>query len=194
MSEVDSNGDPLTLPDSAKKSSYVYFVLFGQYVKIGHAKCIRNRLTTIQISLPEKLVLLGVIHGGMNEERELHARFSNVWIRGEWFRFTEEIHDYIKSEAIPYCPDAESEVVHKGCRKLRGKPIAFDPMYPARLRRVRVWVQAMAGRPLALQWHDLVTGKRRTQSIGTTNPVEAEFRRADLEAKINAHGCVARLK
>ena len=193
MSEVDSNGDPLTLPDSAKKSSYVYFVLFGQYVKIGHAKCIRNRLTTIQISLPEKLVLLGVIPGGMNEERELHARFSNVWIRGEWFRFTEEIHDYIKSEAIPYCPSAESEVVHKGCRKPRGKPIAFDPMYPPRLRRIRVWVQAMAGRSLTLQWTDH-SGKRHTKSTGTTDSAEAEFRRADLEVQLNAHGIVARLK
>lgn len=51
----------------------------------------------------------------------------------------------------------------------------------------RVWVQAMAGRTLALQWHDPVTGKRRTQSTGTNDAAKAEELRAKKEYELR-HG------
>jgi integrase len=38
-----------------------------------------------------------------------------------------------------------------------------------------------------LQWHDPVTGKRKSQTAGTCNPLEAEKARADLEYELN-HG------
>jgi integrase len=51
-----------------------------------------------------------------------------------------------------------------------------------------VWVQHFADRPkLVLQWHDPETGKRKSQSAGTCNPLEAEKVRADLEYELN-HG------
>jgi integrase len=54
-------------------------------------------------------------------------------------------------------------------------------------KRVVVWVQHFADRPyLMLQWHDPVTGKRKSKSAETNNPKEAEVRRADLEADLNA--------
>src|SRR5262245_5132035 len=55
-------------------------------------------------------------------------------------------------------------------------------------RRIVVWVQHFADRPtLMLQWHDPATGKRKSKSAETCNPVEAEKRRADLEYELN-HG------
>jgi hypothetical protein len=36
-----------------------------------------------------------------------------------------------------------------------------------------------------LQWHDPETGKRKSQSAQTNNPVEAELLRADLEYELN---------
>jgi integrase len=54
--------------------------------------------------------------------------------------------------------------------------------------RVVVWVQYFADRPfLMLQWHDPDTGKRKSRSAQTNNPVEAEKKRADLEYELN-HG------
>jgi integrase len=51
-----------------------------------------------------------------------------------------------------------------------------------------VWVQHFADRPyLMLQWHDPATGKRKSKSAETCNPVEAEIKRADLESDLN-HG------
>jgi integrase len=54
--------------------------------------------------------------------------------------------------------------------------------------RIKVWVQAFKDRPtLMLQWHDPITGKRKSKSAGTSDPDEAETARADHEADLN-HG------
>ena len=37
------------------------------------------------------------------------------------------------------------------------------------------------------QWHDSETGKRKSKTAGTCNPMEAEKARADLEYELN-HG------
>jgi integrase len=55
-------------------------------------------------------------------------------------------------------------------------------------RRIVVWAQHFADREyLMLQWHDPLTGQRKSKSSGTNNPLEAEKRRADLEYELN-HG------
>jgi integrase len=55
-------------------------------------------------------------------------------------------------------------------------------------KRIVVWVQHFADRPyLMLQWHDPTTGKRKSKSAETCNPVDAERKRADLESDLN-HG------
>jgi integrase len=55
-------------------------------------------------------------------------------------------------------------------------------------KRITVWVQHFADREyLMLQWHDPDTGKRKSKSAGTNNPLQAEQRRADLEYELN-HG------
>jgi integrase len=54
--------------------------------------------------------------------------------------------------------------------------------------RVRVWIQRFKDRPrLMLQWHDPVTGRRKSKSAGTAVREEAERARADLEYELN-HG------
>jgi integrase len=53
-------------------------------------------------------------------------------------------------------------------------------------KRVIVWVQLFPDRPhLMLQWHDPETGKRKSKSAGTCNPVDAEKARSDLEYGLN---------
>jgi integrase len=54
-------------------------------------------------------------------------------------------------------------------------------------KRIRVWVQAFPDRPhLVLQWHDPITGKRKSKSAGTADEKIAEDKRADLESDLNA--------
>jgi integrase len=53
-------------------------------------------------------------------------------------------------------------------------------------KRMVVWVQHFGDRPyLMLQWHDPVTGKRKSKSADTNNPIDAEQKRADLEYELN---------
>src|SRR5262245_6390655 len=53
-------------------------------------------------------------------------------------------------------------------------------------KRIVVWIQRMTDREHdTLQWHDPVTGKRKSKSAGTCNPLEAELKRADLEYELN---------
>src|SRR6185437_16144079 len=55
-------------------------------------------------------------------------------------------------------------------------------------KRIVVWCQHFADRPyLMLQWHDPVTGKRKSKSAETNNPLDAELKRSDLEYELN-HG------
>jgi hypothetical protein len=55
-------------------------------------------------------------------------------------------------------------------------------------KHVTVWVQHFADRPFLMpQWHDPDTGKRKSKSAQTNNPVQAERRRAELEYELN-HG------
>ena len=72
----------------------VYFAQVGEGgpVKIGftlHAP--KRRVTELQISNHEKIKLLRTIDGGVEMERYLHKRFAANRIRGEWFRFSEEM-------------------------------------------------------------------------------------------------------
>lgn len=53
-------------------------------------------------------------------------------------------------------------------------------------RYIKVWVQAFKGLPhFRLQWHDPVTGKRKTRTTGTSDRERAEQERAELEYKLN---------
>jgi len=53
-------------------------------------------------------------------------------------------------------------------------------------KRVVVWVQFFGDRDyFMLQWHDPETGKRKSKSAGTCNPLDAERKRADLEYELN---------
>ena len=61
-------------------------------------------------------------------------------------------------------------------------------MSPPNPKRIVVWVQDFGDRPQrVLQWHDPATGKRKSRTAGTCNPLKAEKRRADLEYELN-HG------
>ncbi|HKB37623.1 MAG TPA: hypothetical protein VKD72_14340 [Gemmataceae bacterium] len=56
---------------------------------------------------------------------------------------------------------------------------------PPNPKRVVVWVQNMHRTFLMLQWHDPITGKRKSKSAETCNPVEAAERARDLEYELN---------
>lgn len=75
-------------------------------VKIGVAKNVQRRLENLQIGSPSKLELVGVLPGGEDVERDLHARFSGQRRRGEWF---EDVDKSVSSIFAPFLPRRKAQ-------------------------------------------------------------------------------------
>jgi hypothetical protein len=83
---------------SRSKRGFIYFIGMeddSSAVKIGFAGNVNARLSTLQTSSHQRLKVLIVIKGTLAKERELHRRFTSDHIRGEWFRRTEVIEEFI---------------------------------------------------------------------------------------------------
>lgn len=71
----------------------VYFIKCNEYVKIGVAMDVEQRLYELQTGNPYNLVLIGKIPGGYRTEGILHKRFREMHIVREWFILTQEMVD-----------------------------------------------------------------------------------------------------
>ena len=67
------------------------------WAKIGQSKCFSKRIGAIQISCPFDIQVLGYIKSrdSKKTERKLHQKFKMDWIRGEWFRLSPEMKEFI---------------------------------------------------------------------------------------------------
>jgi len=61
----------------------VYVIGFGPYVKIGVTTNLDGRMS--QLQTPEPVCLYALLDGWLREERELHKRFAEHRLQGEWF-------------------------------------------------------------------------------------------------------------
>lgn len=116
--------------------SYIYFIQAGNNgpIKIGYSakKYIKDRLITLQTGNHEKLVLLCTIPGTKNTEKELHKKFKEFWIRGEWFHVNTVLSELISS--LPYL-GITSEWDNKGPNHVRWIQDASDHLKQDRVRR-----------------------------------------------------------
>ena len=78
-------------------AQFVYFISDGDAIKIGLSKTPKGRLRTLQTGHPRELVLLASLEGSRRLEREIHERFANLRLRGEWFRDDGEIRKWLRS-------------------------------------------------------------------------------------------------
>jgi len=76
---------------------FVYFIRVGNHgdIKIGYSTNIKNRIVTLQTSIPENITLLGYVSGNLSLEKELHTKFKLLRKKGEWFSFDSSIIDYL---------------------------------------------------------------------------------------------------
>lgn len=93
----------------------VYFAQAGHAgpIKIGVADEPETRVASLQTGNHETLVLLATALGGIAYERELHDRFADWRVRGEWFApdapglteaITEALHvDTLLTAGAPVC-------------------------------------------------------------------------------------------
>ena len=76
---------PAPIPESV-----IYFIRFGDRVKIGYTTKLERRLK----QLPHDEVL-AVVPGSRDDERALHARFAAFRVTGEWFTYTEPLRSHV---------------------------------------------------------------------------------------------------
>tara|TARA_Y100001937_G_C7123804_1_gene333899 strand:- start:322 stop:1113 length:792 start_codon:yes stop_codon:yes gene_type:complete len=76
----------------------VYFIesLESKKIKIGTSKNPKARLKQLQTSNPSQLKILKVIPGGFAKEFQIHRKFSQSRVCGEWFKDSEELRKYIE--------------------------------------------------------------------------------------------------
>ena len=89
----------------------VYFVSAPELgrVKIGFAADPRTRLGKLRADSPTRLVLLAVIDGDVETEKDLHSRFSNFRLHGEWFTLDGALQEFVDS-LKPYEPPARKRL------------------------------------------------------------------------------------
>ncbi len=80
-------------PDVVPTVEHMLFVYFIQCdgplrpVKIGYARNPESRLSNLQSGCPYRLSLIGYapVESAPDIEQQLHARFGEVSLRGEWY-------------------------------------------------------------------------------------------------------------
>lgn len=73
--------------DPEQRETVIYFIQSenGGPIKIGRADDLAKRLVGLQVSRPDKLIVLAAAPGTVALERSLHSAFSDFREKGEWF-------------------------------------------------------------------------------------------------------------
>ncbi len=80
---------------------YTYFIQQenGGNIKIGFTtQKPEKRLANLQTGSAYPLRIVGLLKG--NKESKLHQKFSDIRVKGEWYKNNEELVDYIKSNSL----------------------------------------------------------------------------------------------
>lgn len=80
----------------SRVACFIYFVECAGHIKIGKADNWRKRISSIRTASPLEVEILVILQAHVGFERDLHAKFEAYRHRGEWFRDSQEIRDFIK--------------------------------------------------------------------------------------------------
>lgn len=88
----------------------IYFAqaLTGGPIKIGYSEDVFKRLRTLRSSNPNYIILLGVMEGGRELEKQLHGTFRRY--NREWFHDTPQLREFIRlncDESLRPCPELD---------------------------------------------------------------------------------------
>jgi hypothetical protein len=88
------SGQPATI---SPIRSMVYFIEGAGRVKIGWTSDLRGRLSALQSASPVPLRVLASLRASRHMELELHDRFAEFRLHGEWFELADPVRLYIES-------------------------------------------------------------------------------------------------
>lgn len=170
-------------------------------VKIGRADDPNARLATLQTGQPEELRIIRIVDTPYECEGAFHARFADLRIRGEWFRFDSEMMTF-----VPPAPAAEalSDIVSRAREESRTevaelvetiwhsyrwktrREIAKQVATLLKIKRSRA-SNLVQGRSRVIEYHEMIGLRALAQKLATEGP-EAEASGPRAAAKTSARG------
>lgn len=77
----------------------IYFVKSNgsSYIKIGTSIDVSGRVDSLQTANPKELKVKAILNGSFQTEKGLHELFSHIRVRGEWFKWTDEMQYFIRT-------------------------------------------------------------------------------------------------
>ena len=81
--------------DNRRKPAGVYFLMsdWHEFIKIGFSSRPGERVYRSQLWGPH--TLLAVLPGVQQDERDIHARFADLRVHGEWYRCEGPLAEYV---------------------------------------------------------------------------------------------------
>lgn len=83
--------------EKVKRKEYVYIFLNREHLicKIGFSNDPNKRLSQVQTGCPFKIVRGLMIEGGAEKEKELHQKYKDYRLEGEWFSIQGKLKEAI---------------------------------------------------------------------------------------------------
>jgi len=80
----------------------IYFIRIKDqpYVKIGFSKDVEKRLKQLQTSSPFDLEIIYTEFAAIEREKQLHEKYKEYQVKGEWFNISGDLEKFIKNGPI----------------------------------------------------------------------------------------------
>ena len=128
----------------------IYFIQDGSYIKIGYAKySAEERLRSLQIGNPRPLTLVGTMLGDVEDELDLHAKFPDERVRGEWFKASDSLLGFIKANAMPLATKTGRQSLEYKQRRMveyRQNQLARRNAPTSKPLRGHSWIEELRGK------------------------------------------------
>lgn len=109
-------------------TGFIYAIRCMDRVKIGFSTDPASRLVKIRADNAYECRLLGVVPGDTDYEAELHKRFSEYHVRGEWFTLKGEVAEFVvMMDEPPYLEPQKDRGGILGWAPA-GAPVTQDPV------------------------------------------------------------------
>lgn len=106
----------------------IYFVQSGEKgpIKIGKANDPYKRLISLQTSSSETLTILGLMDGDIKEGKDIHAKFYDCKIKGEWFKPSKDLIEFIENNTQKSKIEIEEDFINMFGEMLYGLQLVID--------------------------------------------------------------------
>ena len=106
--------------------SVVYFVRMGGSVKIGVARNLERRLSTLRTNCAHPLEVIGTIPGSFSQEKSIHDELREFRLNGEWFSDNAPVRSAIDRYLAGNAPKPRKARLHLTTRKRSDGPSPSD--------------------------------------------------------------------